>query len=217
MKNAIVLCSGGLDSVVTAFYVREKLNYGKIVILFFDYGQRALEREGECARMCAEMLGAEFKKIKLSGLSGLLVDGSEAVELSEKDLKDTKKEGGKWYMPQRNLIFLSYALSFAESVGGADIFVGFENEGQEHYPDTTSEFVEKVNQLAEGSVKVIAPFIEKDKEDIISIGGKFGVDFTKTFSCYVGLEKHCGKCLACKLRMAGFKWSEIEDPTDYGG
>lgn len=221
MKNVIILCSGGLDSVVTAHYVKKKLKYRKIIILFFDYGQRNLLSEKKCARKCARDLGGKFEEIKVTiKLGGKLVDKDRAEKGYRKDLKNTKKEASKWYVPQRNLIFLSYALSLAEANWLKDkkvynLFVGFKNEGKEHYPDTTPEFVEKMNLLCKKGVEIVAPLIKKDKEDIVLLGKKLGVNFRNTFSCYIGGEKHCGVCLACKLRKAGFYWADIHDPTSY--
>lgn len=227
MESAIVVCSGGLDSVTAAHFVKEK-GYEKIRVLFFNYGQRNYGMERKCALGCAKDLGSEFFEINLRYLgsisSSMLNSNEEHRQLTKEDLKDSKNESDKWYVPSRNLIFLSNALSFAESImmkegETCDIFVGFKNEGKEPFPDTTEEFVESLNKVSEistkGGFKIIAPLIKKDKEDIISLGKELGVDFTKTFSCYVGVENHCGTCLACRLRQEGFKWAGIEDPTDY--
>ena len=220
MKSAIVLCSGGLDSVTTAFYVKKRLSHEGVIILFFDYGQRALKKERECAKNCARELGCEFKEItlgELGKLSGSLINKKGKVKrLSRKDLKDTSKEEAKWYVPCRNLIFLSYAFAFADKLGDCDIFVGFKCEGKESFPDTTPKFVKKMNLLCRKGVRIIAPLIKKDKEDIILLGRKLGVDFSKTFSCYAPSGgRHCGVCLACRLRQEGFYWAGVEDGTEY--
>ena len=93
-----------------------------------------------------------------------------------------------------------------------NVFVGFKNEGKESYPDTTEDFVEEMNHLIKISTnfkgKIIVPLIKKDKEDIILLGKKLGIDFKDTHSCYVS-NKHCGKCLACMLRKEGFYWANI--------
>ncbi|MFH1425632.1 MAG: 7-cyano-7-deazaguanine synthase [archaeon] len=226
MKDAIILCSGGLDSVVAAHFVEKRLEYGKIRVLFFDYGQKALEQERVCSRRCSSNLSSEFVEVKLDELGKLstsLINRDGFVE-EVKDLKDTSGENEKWYVPCRNLIFLSYALGLAEArfvEKGivSDIFVGFKNEGKEPFPDATQEFVEKMNSVGKevcaSRFEILAPLIDKDKEDIILLGKELGVDFRKTFSCYVGKEKHCGKCLACKLRKAGFEWSGVEDVSEY--
>jgi 7-cyano-7-deazaguanine synthase len=228
MKKAIILCSGGLDSVVTAHFVKKKLNYSELVILFFDYGQKTFQKELEMSELCAKNLNADFRIMKIKELGSLsfsLINKPGKVEeISRQDLKDTKKESLKWYVPCRNLIFLSYALALAESDfskdgKASDIFTGFKNDGKESFSDATSSFVDKMNSLSKEicnkEFKIFAPLIEKDKEDIILVGKKLNVDFTKTFSCYIGKEKHCGKCLACKLRQEGFYWAEVKDPTDY--
>lgn len=225
MKKAIVLCSGGLDSVVTAHYVKKKLDFSELTLLFFDYGQRSLAKEREMVAGCAKELDAEFLEIRLDPLRelshSLITVEKEFNET--KNLSDTKEESANWYVPCRNLVFLSFAISLAESRFLEDgfsreIFTGFKNDGKETFPDASPVFVADMNrvaQCAKGDVTISVPLIEKDKEDIVLLGKEFGVDFTRTFSCYVGKEKHCGKCLACKLRQQGFHWANVDDPSDY--
>ena len=226
-KNAIILCSGGLDSIVTAHYVKRKLGYNKLKIIFFNYGQKTLLKEKKCSKLCAKKFGADFKEIALPELSeistSLINRDGKIKKVINSELGDTKKESKKWYVPCRNLIFLSYAMAFAESLfirkkGKYDIFVGFKCEGSESYPDTTEDFLNKINSLGKltiGKIKVYAPLIKMDKEDIILLGEKLGVNFKETFSCYVGKREHCGFCLSCKLRQAGFYWANVLDPTKY--
>jgi len=232
-RNCIVLCSGGIDSVVTAHYAKRKLKYKGIIVLFFDYGQKALKQERICSKRCAKNLGAKFMEIELKWLNNisnsLINKTGKATRLRIKDLKDTKKESQKWYVPCRNTIFLAYALALAESLfikdkKICDIFVGFKCEGKEAYPDTTREFVREINRLSKISCakpfKIIAPLIKKDKEDIILIGKRLWVNFKDTFSCYIGAKnkntlKHCGYCLACRLRQVGFYWANVKDETRY--
>ncbi len=229
MKSAVILCSGGLDSVTTAHYVKNKLKYDSIKILFFNYVQRNLEGEEMFAKICADEIGAEFMKISLDWLGrisdSLINSNKEAKKLKRDDLKDTKEESNKYYVPCRNTLFLTYALAYAESLfiknnEKSDIFVGFKCEGKESYPDATKTFLKAMNKLGKigcsTDFKIIAPLIEKDKEDIISLGIKLGIDFTKTLSCYIGPKNHCGVCLACKLRQEGFYWANVKDPTIYG-
>ena len=94
MKQAIILCSGGLDSVVTAYYAKKKLDYEKIIILFFDYGQRNVEAERKRSKRCAEDLNAGFHEINLEELSmlstSLLNTNNKTKKISRKDLKDSK-------------------------------------------------------------------------------------------------------------------------------
>ena len=228
MKNAIILCSGGMDSVVTAFYVKKLRNYEKLKILFFNYGQRSLKPERKASKLCAEELNANFIEIdikEISNISNSLINVEIAhKKLEKEDLKNTKEESKNWYVPCRNLIFLSYSLALAESLdirekNKYDIFTGFKNDGQECFPDATQKFVNLINKISYestfGKYKVIAPLIKKDKEDIILLGKKLGVNLEKTCSCYTSSEKHCGTCLACMLRKEGFYWANVEDKTKY--
>jgi 7-cyano-7-deazaguanine synthase len=226
MKQAILLCSGGLDSVTTAYYVNRK--YERMVLLFFNYGQRNLTQERICSKRCAHDLKAKFIEINLGYLgkisTSLLNSKMKSVKINKDALKQTKKESAKWYVPARNLVFLANAISLAESFLikekiHSDILVGFKNEGEDFYPDTTKDFLNALNSVSrkstKGMFKVFAPLIKKDKEDIAILSKKLGVDIKKTYSCYVGGNKHCGTCLACKLRQQGFYWANMDDPTQY--
>lgn len=228
-KHAIILCSGGLDSVTTAHYVNKKLNYKLITILFFNYGQKSIKEERKSAKLCAKDLNAIFMEISLPELkkisTSLINIHGKINSLSFKDLKNTKKESKKWYVPARNLIFISYALSLSDSIfiennEKCSIFLGFKCEGKDSYPDTTKHFIQLMNKLSKSSTAsrplILSPLIEKDKEDIIKLAYSLNVSLNKTFSCYSPKNrKHCGFCLACKLRQAGFYWSGIKDNTEY--
>ena len=225
MKNAIILCSGGLDSVTTSYYVKNKLKYNNLIILFFNYGQKQLIQEIKYSKLCAKDLNVKFKEIKLDWLKEISNALFKNIKLKKiKTLKNTKEESSKWYFPYRNAVFLISAMAFQESLAikerkNYDLFVGFKCEGKESYPDTTKKFLNYMNNLAKisevGKFKVIAPFINKDKDEIISLGKKLGVNFANTYSCYLGNNLHCGYCLACKLRQAAFYWANIRDPTIY--
>lgn len=228
MKSAIVLCSGGIDSVTTAHYVKKTLGFKDNIILFFNYGQKSLNAEKKASKICAAVLKAKFQEISLPELrflsTSLINIKGKVSKLKRIDLKNTKRESKKWYVPCRNLIFLSYALAKAESLlikekKKYDIFVGFKCEGKDSFPDATKEFIDNINRISmistKGKFKIFAPLIDKDKEDIITLGQKIGVNLKDTFSCYIGKRKHCSQCLACMLRKEGFYWSGIDDPTIY--
>ncbi len=231
MKNeqAIIICSGGIDSVTTAFYVKKKLNYSKITILFFNYNQKSLVQERKASKLCANSLNAEFIEIKLPELhklsTSLINIKGSANKITKGKLKDTKEESKKWYVPSRNLIFLSYASALADSIFikekvKSDIFLGFKCEGSDSYPDTTLDFVNKMNSLLSKSssypIKILTPLIKMDKEDIINLAVKLNIKLEETFSCYSSQSgKHCGICLSCALRKSGFYWSGIKDKTLY--
>ncbi|MEK6850866.1 MAG: 7-cyano-7-deazaguanine synthase [Nanoarchaeota archaeon] len=226
-KLAILLCSGGLDSVTTAFYAKKILKYNKIFILFFNYGQQQIIAERKASKICAKRLKADFLEFNLEILKNIpmnLDKKNKDLKVTLDDLRNTKKQSKAWYFPCRNIIFLTYAMTLAESIllkdnRKSNIFVGFKCEGKDPYPDTTINFMKQINKLSkiatEGKFKIFAPLINKDKEEIIRLGKKLDVDFKKTFSCYTGRKVHCGHCLACRLRQEGFYWANIRDPTKY--
>jgi 7-cyano-7-deazaguanine synthase len=227
MTNAIVLCSGGIDSVTTVLYAKKKLRYDQITILFFNYGQKSLSAERKSSKACAKMVEGRFIEVELKFLkkvsTSLINIAGSGKRLKKSDLADTSKESKKFYVPCRNTIFLTHALALADSEfikkkEVCDILVGFKNEGRESYPDTTKKYVKLMIKLSKNAClrefRIIAPVINMDKEDIIKLGNKLGADYSKTHSCYIE-NTHCGHCLACKLRQAGFYWANVSDPTKY--
>lgn len=227
-KNAIILCSGGLDSSVASYYAKKRRKYSKIIILFFNYNQRTITQEKKASRKIAKELRAEFREIKLPELSkisdSLINKKSRARKVKRKELKDSKSESEKYYVPCRNTVFLIYALALAEFLQTKnkqvwDILTGFKSEGREAYPDTTEQFVQEMNQLRKVSTnvegKIKAPLIKKDKDEIVALGKKLGVKMEDTFSCYISNSQHCGTCLACRLRQEAFYWANVKDKTKY--
>ena len=226
-KNAIILCSGGLDSVTAAYYAKKILQYSRITVLFFNYNQKSLKSERKFSKLCASRIGAEFIEVSLPELAkistSLINKKGDSNRIKIKDLKNTWRESKNWYVPCRNQIFLSYSMALAESIFlkskiKSDILAGFKCEGNDSYPDTTKKFVNKINSLSNlstiGKFKVIAPLINKDKEDIIQLLIKLKINPAETFSCYVD-SSHCGYCLSCRLRQEGFYWANVNDPTYY--
>lgn len=217
MKKAIILCSGGLDSVVSAYYAKKKLNYKKLIFLFFDYAQNSLVGERKASKEFADRLKADFIEIKINfNDNSNLTSDNKFNKIKIRDLKNTKLESKNFYIPNRNGIFLSYSILFAEKLN-ADIFVGFNSEGREAYPDATKEFVEQMNKvmkIMKIKEKIISPFIDKDKDDIVKLGIKLNVKLEDTLSCYIS-NKHCGFCLACRLRQEAFYWANVKDYTKY--
>lgn len=206
--------------------MKKKYPFSSLTLLFFNYRQRSVKQEKYCVKDCAEKLKAKFIEMSLPELGKLstsMINNKKTMR-KYRSLSDTRKEHTLWYVPFRNTVFLSYAFAYAESLALKRrkkkflIVVGFKCEGKEPYPDTTIEYVKQMNALAKTAaptldIRIKAPLIMKDKEDIILLGRKLGVDYEKTWSCYVGGEKRCGACLACRLRKAGFYWAGVEDPT----
>jgi len=226
MTKALILASGGLDSSVLAYYVKKKMNKD-ISLLFFDYGQKSLKEELFCMRNLAKKLEAELKVVNLRWL------GEISTSLINKG-KGGKEEIIKWYVPFRNSVFLTSALAHAESDFirkniKQDVYIGIKYEGKISFNDTKPEFLKAINSLAKfsqkGKFRIIAPFINKDKEDIIDMAKKLKVNLGETYSCYLGagfakingkkIPVHCGKCAGCKARKKGFKFSEVDDESFY--
>ncbi len=238
MANAIVLCSGGFDSVITAYYARKQDPKEELILLFFDYNQRPLKEELYCVTKTAEALNAQLRIIKLPWLgelsTSIINKNKKFNSIKDNDLEDTKKLKDNitnWWVPTRNTIFLTAALALAESLfiktkEKYDIYIGLKNEGQVHFKDTTPEFIQEMNNLVkhatdDGNYKILAPFIEKDKQELIQIGLGLNVPFESTYSCYISngfkgkMPVHCGRCPNCIIRKKAFYWSNAKDPSLY--
>lgn len=225
--HAILLVSGGVDSVTMAYYVKKMLGYRHLLFLFFDYGQKAKEQEEYFSRKQARKLHAQFIKITLPFLKKISISSllHGPFRGSSRKSLHKKKEIQTWYVPARNTLFISYALAAAESffLRGIkyDIFLGFKNEGRLHYPDTTKDYVSMFNALKKqailGDPFIKAPLLPYDKEEVILLGQKLGVNYRETYSCYQGARgrMHCGLCMSCRLRQEGFYWANLQDPTPY--
>jgi len=215
-KKAVVLISGGLDSAVTLYYALKRgfLCFG----LIFDYGQRH-KREIESAKRICGICGCNYEliRIRLPWKGSSLLDNSLAVESRfgrPRSIPNT-------YVPGRNIIFLSFASSFAEVVGANTIFIGAHTQDYSGYPDCRWEFLKVMEDvLALGTragscgdrIKIEAPLIRMVKSQIIRLGLKLGVPFQHTWSCYRGGRYPCGRCDSCLYRAKGFQGAGLEDP-----
>jgi 7-cyano-7-deazaguanine synthase len=203
-KRAVVLLSGGMDSAVTLYYAIEK-GY-EPHCLIFDYGQRH-KKEIRFAKKMARSVGRGYRvlKIALPWKHSALLDKSIPVP-------ENRKFSGipSTYVPARNTIFVSFALSFAEAIGARAIFIGANARDFSGYPDCRPLYFKKFNELLKkatkaSGIKIKTPLLHKTKKEIAILGKKLGVRFESTWSCYRGGKEPCGKCDACKLRAKGLK------------
>ena len=226
MKKAIILLSGGLDST-TVSAIAKNQNY-ELYGLSFDYGQRH-KYELEVAKKTTNRFGFKEHKIIKSGvgqLGGSALTADIAVP-KDKKIEDIGKEIPITYVPSRNVIFLSYALGYAETINCFDIFIGVNSVDFSGYPDCTPEFIKAFENMANISasivkktgnkIKIHSPLENMTKKEIIQTGIKLGVDYAETITCYdydpnLGA---CGVCESCKLRLNGFKEAGIKDPAKY--
>jgi len=218
---AVVLVSGGLDSMIAAALAREA-GY-RLLALSFDYNQRH-HIELASARRVAALLGAERHVVMPMDLSQF---GGSALTADIAVPKDGVQPGIPiTYVPARNTIFLSLALGWAEAAGARDLYIGVNALDYSGYPDCRPEFIAGFEALAELATKagvegepfrIRAPLQHMTKADIVREGARLGLNMGISWSCYDpapgGL--HCGQCDSCRLRSKGFTDAGIADPTVY--
>ena len=220
--RAVVLLSGGLDSA-TVLAIAAEEGYD-IYCLSFNYGQRH-DREIESAQKLARYYNA--KDHRVVGLSMSTLGGSALTDFTI-DVPEGREEIGNdipaTYVPARNIIFLSYALAYAEVTGSEAIFIGANAVDYSGYPDCRPEFFKAFQEMAglgtkagvEGRpIAISTPIVEMTKGEIVKKGLELKVPYALTWSCYKGEEKACGKCDSCLLRLKGFKEAGAEDPVEY--
>jgi len=222
---AVVLVSGGLDSMVSAARARE--DGFRILALSIDYNQRH-QVELAAARRIATALGAErhiVLPLDLSAFGGSALTADIDVP---KDGVGTEDGGGIpiTYVPARNTIFLSLALGWGEAMGARDLYIGVNALDYSGYPDCRPEFIAEFEKLAELATKagveghpfkIHAPLQDMTKADIVREAARLGLDAGMSWSCYDPApgSVHCGACDSCRLRSKGFQDAGLPDPTVY--
>jgi 7-cyano-7-deazaguanine synthase len=218
---AIVLLSGGLDSMVAAARAREE--GFRLFALTIDYNQRH-RIELEAAGRIAAMLEAErhiLLPLDLRAFGGSALTDDLAVPKGglTGDIPIT-------YVPARNTIFLSLALGWAEAAGARDLYIGVNALDYSGYPDCRPAFVDAFESLAARATKagdegerfrVRTPLLHLSKAGIVREAARLGLDSGLSWSCYdpVGEGLHCGLCDSCRLRSRGFAEAGLPDPTRY--
>jgi len=216
MGKVVCLLSGGIDSAVTSAIAKSR-GY-EVYTITFDYGQRH-RKEMKCAEEIAKWLGAKHKVIKadLRQIGGSALTDNIQIPDEYEGIPPT-------YVPARNTIFLSYALAYAEVIDADAIFIGVNAVDYSGYPDCREEYIKAFQNMAnlatkrgvEGKeIKIEAPILYLTKGEIIRKGIELGVPFEKTWSCYRGGKKACGKCPSCLIRLKGFVEAGTEDPIEY--
>ncbi len=229
MSKAVVLLSGGMDSATSAAVARD--DGFELFCLSFDYGQRN-RFELRAAKKLAKIFGAQehkiialdLRKIGGSALTAEIPVPKDRLANADKSPKST--EIPITYVPARNIIFLSIAVAWAETLGARDIFIGVNAIDYSGYPDCRFEFIRAFEQAvnlgtkagAEGSkFNIRTPLINLSKKEIVLLGNKLGVDYSLTVSCYDpdAEGRACGRCDACTLRKRAFEQANLPDPTRY--
>jgi len=233
-KGAVVLLSGGLDSTTCLYYAAKEYGYPKtkkipLVALSFDYSQKH-KIELTKSKKISKLLGIPHFIQKLD--PGFFLGSS----LTEKKLKVRKQTSvsrieedktiPNTYVPGRNILFLSFALSLAEGHGFDSIYIGVNALDYSGYPDCRPDFIDAYQNMAnlgtkkgvtsgkENGIQIKTPLISLNKKEIVELGISLGTPFHLTHSCYDPVRgKPCGKCDSCLLRAKGFKEAGIIDPA----
>lgn len=220
MKKSVVLFSGGLDSTAALYWALN--SYDKVLALTFDYGQRH-KIEIDMAKKLTQKLGLSHKilNVNLNQIGGSALTDSHIPLPKYKSIEEIKDRPPPTYVPFRNGIFLSLAAAWAEVEEVKEIICGFNIIDSPDYPDTRSEFVAAMEKAINTGTKasfdqnkfrILSPFINLKKSEIIRKGLEQGADFSFSVSCYQGEEIPCQKCSSCLLRQKAFQEAGVADP-----
>lgn len=214
MKNkSVILLSGGLDSLVSLGVAKDEYNIQ--LALTFDYGQKSLLQEISASKEICRYYNIEHKVIELPFLkeitkTSLVSDEDVPVE----NLGTTESAHAVW-VPNRNGLFLNIAASYADSYGFTHILFGANKEEGQTFPDNTQEFVARITESFKYStmvqVKVKAPLINYDKNDIVRLALEQSVPLEMARSCYNNGEKNCGNCESCKRLKSALEFNGAND------
>jgi 7-cyano-7-deazaguanine synthase len=221
MKKAIVLLSGGMDSLVCAG--EAFANGYEVSLLHMNYGQKTSARERKSFDEIADFYQVTEKDRKIIDMTFLKQIGGSSLTDDQIDVKSYKGDSNSIpdsYVPFRNSIILSLAVSWAEVVGATKLFIGANYEDSPGYPDCRPSYYEAFNKVIKegtkaGNIEIITPVINLKKKEIVKKGIELKVPFSLSWSCYKNTDKACGVCDSCALRLRGFREAGISDPIDY--
>ena len=216
MSRIVVIYSGGMDSYTLLH--RALAEGWHVHALSFDYGQRHA-RELDCARAVTRELGIDHEVVDITSIQGLLAGSaltdSEPVpegHYEEATMKAT-------VVPNRNMILLSLAIGHAVSRGAEAVWYGAHGGDHAIYPDCRPEFIEQMDRVARvanyEAVRVAAPFMHFTKGQILGEGLDMDLDYSRTWTCYNGRTRACGRCGACTERLEAFAAHGVTDPLPY--
>lgn len=215
MRNSLIALSGGVDSTTLLYEYREEI----ACAVGFDYGSKHNARELAAAKAICRELEIPYLIIPLAFIgeyfrSDLLLSGGEMQlgDYSEENMSST-------VVPFRNGIMLSVLAGLAESRDLQQVLIANHFGDHAIYPDCRESFVKPMGEAitagTSNGVKLVAPYTTLTKAEIVARGTRPGVPYGKTYSCYQGGERHCGRCGTCRERHEAFVANGLEDPTLY--
>lgn len=223
--KAMVLFSGGIDSTTCLGMAVEKYGPENVIALSISYGQKHT-KEIEASDKIVKYYNVEHIYLDLAKIfqysdCSLLSNSDKEIpkESYDEQIKSTNGSPVSTYVPFRNGLFLSSAASIAISKGYSEIYYGAhaDDAAGSAYPDCSSDFNNAINEaiyLGSGKqIKVVAPFINATKDQVVKKGLELNVPYKYTWSCYEGSEKPCGKCGTCIDRARAFELNGINDPA----
>jgi 7-cyano-7-deazaguanine synthase len=221
MALAVVLVSGGMDSLVSAAIANEEHN--ELAFLHLNYGQNTEERELKCFHEIADFYNVPAERRKVIDVSFLKQIGGSSLTDDSIDVKKYQGDSDEIpdsYVPFRNTHIVSMAVSWSEVIGAKKIYIGAVEEDSSGYPDCRPSYYKALNALIkegtkDGDIEVITPVIHLKKEEIVKKAVELKAPLKSSYSCYERGDIACGVCDSCALRLRGFARAEIEDPIEY--
>ena len=217
-RLAVVLLSGGLDSCVTAAVAHQN---DDLALLYLDYGQRTNAREHRAFLEIADHYEVPASRRLTARTDAFRKIGGSALtdrEIPVPDAAMDRNDVPVTYVPFRNALLLCMGVSWAESVGATSVYLGAVEEDGSGYPDCTQAFCDAFARAAdtgtraESRVRILAPVIHLNKQQIIRLGLELDAPLHLTWSCYRNSDRACGRCDSCILRLRAFKAAGIPDP-----
>ena len=213
----VVIYSGGMDSFTI---LNKAVQAGHDVLaVSFNYGQRH-SKELQFARSVCDELSVDHKIIDITAMQDLM-SNSSLMAVSDEAIPEGHYAADNMkstVVPNRNMILIALAIGYAVNEEAAEVWYGAHSGDHTIYPDCRPEFVEamaKASLLANfDPVAVVAPYLNGDKIDILRDGLSMGLDYSKTWTCYNGRDKACGKCGSCQERLEAFTENNAR-PLDY--
>jgi 7-cyano-7-deazaguanine synthase len=217
-SRAVVLLSGGMDSCVCAALAARDHD---VAAVHLSYGQRTEERERQSfLAICQRLKIHDRLMVRNEALRAI---GGSALTDESIPVPDSETIGHSipvTYVPFRNAHFLAVAVSWAEVLGAAKVYIGAVEPDSSGYPDCRPAYYKAYNEVVragtkDGKIEIVTPLIAMRKAEIVRLGLELGAPFDLTWSCYSREDRACGVCDSCVLRLRAFTAAGVSDPISY--